>query len=115
MLITNTTRGTTLATGAREARGFVARGRGLMMTRELGEGEGLVIEPCNSIHMFFMRYALDVLFLNGEGQVLHMYEKIRPWRVGRVVRGARMAVELPAGSIRRTGTEVGDMVSLSRE
>jgi uncharacterized membrane protein (UPF0127 family) len=115
MLITNKTRGTTLATGAQKARSFVARGRGLMFTDELPEGEGLVIEPCNSIHMFFMRYPLDVLFLSREGQVLHVYESIKPWRVGRVVRGARMAVELPAGSIRRTGTEVGDVVSLAHE
>ena len=115
MLITNKTRGTTLATGGRRARGFLARGRGLMFTRELPEGEGLVIEPCSSIHMFFMRYALDVLFLDREGRVLFMYKGIKPWRMGRVVRGARVAVELPEGTIERSGTEVGDRVEMNEE
>jgi uncharacterized protein len=113
MTITNQTRATTLATGARVARSFLARGRGLMFTGALPEGEGLVIEPCSSIHMFFMRYPLDVIFLNREGEVLFMYNGIKPWRVGRHVRGARTAVELPAGTISRTGTQVGDRVVVS--
>ena len=115
MLIANTTRGTTLATGARQAKGFLARGRGLMFTARLSEGEGLVIEPCSSIHMFFMNFPLDVLFADRQGRVLFMYRGIKPWRVGRLVRGARMAIELPTGSIERTGTEVGDQLKLTNE
>jgi len=68
----------------------------------------LVIEPCNSIHMFFMRYSLDVIFVDRDGRVLFLYEGIKPWRVGRLVKGARMAIELPTGTINRTNTEVGD-------
>jgi len=115
MRITNTTRGTVLAASARKAEGFLARGRGLMFSATLPEGSGLVIEPCSSVHMFFMRYPLDVLFLDKEGRVLFMYKGIKPWRMGRVVRGARTAVELPVASIERSGTEVGDQVSLSDE
>jgi uncharacterized protein len=115
MNITNQTRGTLLATRARGARSFLARGRGLMFTDALPDGEGLVIEPCSSIHMFFMRFPLDVLFLDREGQVLFMYNGIKPWRVGRHVRGARTTVELPEGTISRTGTQVGDRVVVSAE
>jgi uncharacterized membrane protein (UPF0127 family) len=115
MRITNTTRGTVLAVAARKALGFIARGRGLMFTSALADGEGLVIEPCSSIHMFFMRYPLDVLFLDREGRVLFMYKGIKPWRVGRVVRGARTAVELPIESIERSGTQIGDQLALSAE
>src|SRR5881398_578504 len=112
MRITNSTRSTTLAENARRAGGFLARGRGLMFASPLPTGGGLVIDPCNSIHMFFMRYPLDILFLNKEGAVVFMYKGIKPWRVGRIVRGAKMAVELPAGTIAESTTEVGDRITL---
>jgi uncharacterized protein len=113
MRIENTTRNTTLADQANKAANFMSRGRGLMMAPPLPQGGGLVIEPCNSIHMFFMRYPLDIVFLSKEGNVVFMYKGIKPWRVGRVVRGARLAVELPEGAIESTGTELGDRVSIS--
>jgi uncharacterized membrane protein (UPF0127 family) len=62
--------------------------------------------------MFFMRYPLDVLFVDKAGRVIFMYEGIKPWRVGRLVKGARTAIELPAGTIARTRTEVGDRLNL---
>lgn len=84
-----------------------------MMSPPLPEGGGLVIDPCGSIHMFFMRYPLDILFLNKEGRIVFMYKGIKPWRVGRIVRGAKMAIELPEGTIAGTNTQVGDTVSLT--
>jgi uncharacterized membrane protein (UPF0127 family) len=113
MRITNTTRSTTLAENARRAGGFLARGRGLMFTSPLPEGGGLVLDPCNSIHMFFMGYPLDIIFVSKDGQVVFMYKGIKPWRMGRVVRGAKMAIELPEGVIERTGTQVGDRVEFT--
>ncbi|HKP51163.1 MAG TPA: DUF192 domain-containing protein [Chloroflexia bacterium] len=112
--IENLTKGTIVANKAKRADGFFARGRGLMLAPPLSEGGGLIIEPCNSIHMFFMRYPLDVLFIDNDRRVLFLYEGIKPWRVGRLVKGARMAIELPAGTINRTQTEVGDKLSLER-
>ena len=111
MLISNKTRGTTLAGNATKASTFLARGRGLMFTQQLPEGGGLVIEPCNSIHMFFMRYPLDVVFIDKEGRVVFMYEGIKPWRVGRIVKGAKLAVELPEGAIAASNTQVGDEIN----
>ena len=110
--IENVTRSTVVADRARRAATFLARGRGLMLAPPLPDGSGLIIEPCNSIHMFFMRYPLDVLFVDRAGGVTFMYEGIKPWRVGRLVKGARMAIELPAGTIARTRTEVGDRLTL---
>ena len=110
MIIKNETRQVVIAEKARRADSFASRGRGLMFTRELPQGGGLVIEPCSSIHMFFMRYPLDVLFLDREGKVVFMYRGIKPWRMGRIVRGARSAVELPEGTIHRTGTQIGDRI-----
>ena len=83
-----------------------------MLSPALPEGGGLVIEPCNSIHMFFMRYPLDVVFTDAEGRVLFMYRGIKPWRMGRIVRGAKRAIELPEGTLERTHTEIGDSLKL---
>lgn len=113
MTIENVTRGSTLATQARRAANFVTRARGLMMAPPLPNGGGLVIEPCNSIHMFFMRYPLDIVFLGKGGEVVFMYKGIKPWRMGRLVRGARLAIELPEGAIERSGTQVGDRIEMS--
>lgn len=112
MIVENVTRHHILADKANEAANFLARGRGLMFSPPLPEGGGLVIEPCNSIHMFFMRYPLDVVFTDGEGRVLFVYRGIKPWRMGRIVKGAKRAIELPEGTVERTRTEVGDMLSL---
>src|SRR5438874_11681286 len=112
MNIVNLTRQSTLADKAERADTFWSRGRGLMFTPPLPAGGGLVIEPCSSIHMFFMRYPLDILFLDKQGKVVFMYRGIKPWRLGRVVRGARLAIELPEGTIAESGTQVGDTVSI---
>jgi uncharacterized membrane protein (UPF0127 family) len=113
MTITNTTRQQTLADKAARAGSFLARGRGLMLSAPLPSGGGLILEPCNSIHMLFMRYPLDILFLNREGRVVFMYQGIKPWRLGRVVKGARLAIELPEGTINTSGTQVGDAIAIA--
>lgn len=111
--IYNETKGITIADKAVKAASFLARGRGLMMAPPIATGGGLVIEPCNSIHMFFMRYPLDIVFLDEYGTVLFMYQGIKPWRVGRVVRRAKCAVELPEGAIASSRTEVGDKLQVN--
>jgi uncharacterized protein len=113
MHIHNVTKDTTLADQAVKAASFLARGRGLMMASPLSSGAGLVIEPCNSIHMFFMRFPLDVVFLDEKGTVVFMYQGIKPWRVGRIVRHAKCAVELPVGAIASSRTELGDKLQVN--
>ncbi|MFL5735551.1 MAG: DUF192 domain-containing protein [Chloroflexia bacterium] len=113
MLIVNATRDTTLADKARRANGFLSRGRGLMFTDPLPDGGGLIIDPCNSIHMFFMRFPLDIVFVDKAGTIVFMYYGIKPWRMGRIVRGAKLAIELPDGTITRTNTQVGDHIEYS--
>jgi len=62
--------------------------------------------------MFFMRFPIDVAFVDGDGRVVRAYHGIRPWRVSRVVRGAKAAVELPAGTLARHGVERGSRLQL---
>ena len=112
MNVDNETRNTLIAGKARRADGFLARGRGLMLTLPLEKGSGLVLDPCNSIHMFFMRYPLDIIFLDKQGRVVFMYRGIKPWRVGRIVRGARLAIELPEGTIDESLTQIGDAIKI---
>jgi uncharacterized protein len=111
--LTNTSRGVTVAGEARLAATPWARFLGLMGHPGLLPGQALVLEPDSSIHMFFMRFPLDVLFLGKDGRVLHLYQSLRPWRVSRIVRGARRVVELPPGSIAASGTQVGDQITLT--
>jgi len=107
-----TAEGREVAARVEEADGFLRRGLGLMFRRELPAGHGLAITPCNSIHMFFMRFPLDVAFVDREWRVVRAYHGIRPWRVSRIVRGARTAFELPAGTLAAAGVEKGTVLRL---
>lgn len=75
------------------------RGLGLMFRRRLPEGHGMWIKPCNSIHMFFMRFPIDALFLDRRHRVSKLYRRLGAWRVVWLVWGAESVVELPAGSL----------------
>jgi uncharacterized membrane protein (UPF0127 family) len=101
--IINSTRAAVLADRAERATSFAKRLKGLIGRSRLEPGEGLQISPCNSIHTFFMRFAVDVIFLDGAGRVLRAWPGIRPWRAIFCL-GAKSVLELPAGTINRTGT-----------
>lgn len=100
----NPERGWVLAERARVADSVWSRAVGL-----LGQGDaggGLVIEPCSSIHTWFMRFPIDVVFLDPQGVVLAVYAALGPWRITRWVRGARRVVEVHPGGL--GPTVVGD-------
>src|SRR5437764_1524259 len=89
------------------------RTKGLLGRSRLDDDEGLWIQPTNSIHMFFMRFPIDVVYANAEGRVLKLVSGIRPWRVS-ACRGAKVALELPVGAIARSGVRVGDHLVIER-
>jgi len=76
-----------------------SRFRGLQFRREFPAGCGLLLSPCSSIHMFWMRFAIDLIFLSGDGRVVEVRHNVRPWRVA-VAReqAATAALEVPAGT-----------------
>ena len=108
----NLTRGTTLAERCRVAASLRDRTVGLLGTSSLAPGEGLLIERTQSIHMFFMRYAIDVVFTDRWDKVTRTVEGLRPWRVVWWARGASDCLELPVGSLGASGTSVGDQLSV---
>ena len=110
--ITNQTRGTVIAERCRVASSMRDRTVGLLSTPEVLPGEGLYIERAQSIHMFFMRYPIDVVFLDRAGRVTRTVSRLRPWRVVWWARGARDCVELRAGALEGTGTEPGDQLEI---
>jgi uncharacterized protein len=85
--------------------------RGLMGRRELEPGEGLLLRPSGSVHTCFMRFAIDIAFLDSELRVLAVSPGVRPWRL-RLQRGARAVLELPAGEADRVGIAPGDQLTV---
>ncbi len=112
MEVFNLTTGKMLAGDARLAAGFFSRLRGLLGTKYLAAGEGLVIRPCNSIHTFWMNYPIDVVFAGDDGMVMRTAAYLGPRRM-MMCQGSRFVVELPPGTLARTGTMAGDYLRLA--
>ena len=89
------------------ADGVLARARGLLGRRALPAGEGLWLRPAASIHTLFMRFPIDVAFLDRDDVVVRIVEGLPPWRVAGA-RRARSALELGAGECERRGLRVGE-------
>ena len=89
----------------------LSRLRGLLGRRGLPSGEGLLLRPSPSIHTFFMRFPIDVVFLDRELRVLRVADAVKPWRAV-ACRGARAVLELAAGEASARGIAVGERLSL---
>ena len=83
-----------------------------MGSRPLATGEGLLVVPCKSIHTHFMRFTIDVLYVNAAQEVVGIDRELAPWRVGRLRRQARFVIELPAGTVAASGTQLGDQLQI---
>jgi uncharacterized membrane protein (UPF0127 family) len=112
MQIANITRNCLLANDARLADSFFTRLKGLLGARRLLTGEGLIIRPCNSVHTFGMKYAIDVVFADAGHRVLKTVASLEPGKAA-MCRDGRYVVELPAGALAMSGTVIGDYLELS--
>jgi uncharacterized protein len=88
-----------------------ARLRGLLGRSGLSSGEGMLLRPASSVHTAFMRFSIDVVFLDRADRVVKVVADLRPWRMA-ASRGARAVLELPAGEAARRGLRPG--VSLTQ-
>lgn len=113
MRVENVDRGTTVGDRIRVARSLGDRMVGLLRTPKLEPGEGLWIERTSSIHMFFMRYPIDAIFVAADGRVTKVVPNLKPWRVVWWAPGARDCLELPAGAAASSGIVAGDRLRLT--
>ncbi|MGH7818672.1 MAG: DUF192 domain-containing protein, partial [Candidatus Binatia bacterium] len=97
--ITNARTGRTLATRVALAATASSRARGLLGRDSLDRGEGLWIEPCSAVHMFFMRFAIDAVFTDRERRVVRTVAGLRPWRIALGGWSARAVLEVSIGTI----------------
>ncbi len=86
------------------------RARGLLGRPQPLPQQGIWMKPCNAVHCWFMAYAIDVLFLDGEGRVLKICHQLKPWRMAACA-GARSVVELAWGEAKRLNISEGDVFS----
>jgi uncharacterized membrane protein (UPF0127 family) len=91
---------------------FATRLRGLLGRSELPRGEGMLFRPGGSVHMFFMRSSLDVVFCDRDLRVVGIARELRPWRVAGA-HGARVTIELAAGEAAARGLDVGAQLRLA--
>lgn len=89
---------------------FFKRFKGLMFSKKLASNSGLLIYPCSAIHTFFMKYNIDVLYLDKNNIILAVDEELKPGKIGRYYKGAVAVVELPAGKAREQSISVGQAV-----
>jgi uncharacterized membrane protein (UPF0127 family) len=109
----NKTRGTLVASKVEVAADYDARTKGLLGRDSLPAGEGLWLVPCPMIHTFFMRFSIDVVFLDRELKAAHVIEDMKPWRMSRWVIRARTCLELPGGYLKGS-VKVGDQLEFKR-
>jgi len=98
------------------AGGLGGQSRGLLGRDGLEPGGGMLFEnrrftPFMWMHMFFMRFAIDIVFLGHGNRVIRIDRRLRPWQVSSIVFGARKALELPAGVADESSTQVGDQIA----
>ncbi|MBX2996946.1 MAG: DUF192 domain-containing protein [Caldilineaceae bacterium] len=113
LLVHNIQRRIDLVTMGSVADTFWSRGKGLIGRKELDVGDGLLISPCSSIHCCFMSIPIDVIYLDRDNRVVGLDKELRPWRIGGIYRGAKRVLELPAGTIEKSGTAVGDWLEIA--
>lgn len=111
--VVNTRQNSELGTRVGLADGWLSRLRGMLARPSPAAGEGLLLTPCRSVHMYGMRFALDVVFLDKRGKVVAIYPSLLPGSRTHWHRDAVHALELPVGALRGSGTAVGDVLTWS--
>jgi Uncharacterized conserved protein len=95
------------------ANSFFKRLKGLMFTKELPSDSSMYICPCNQIHMFFMNYNIDVLYVDKNNMVIAVDENMKPGIMGKKVKGAAAVVELQAGKVKESNIKVGQVLEIA--
>jgi len=111
--VRNHTRNAVLAESADVADTSAKRRTGLLKHESLRSGDGLWIVPCESVHTFFMKFPIDLIYLDKNRKVRKVRHSVGPWRLSACL-PAHSVLELPAGTARSTGTGVGDVLTFEK-
>lgn len=112
MKIYNSTQNNLIADDVKVAQNFVTRSIGLLSKKSISESEALIIKPCCSIHTFFMKFAIDVLFVGANGQIVALHENVTPWRILPIHLKSKYVIELASGQIALKNICLGDIISI---
>jgi len=110
-VIRNTRNGRVLADDLISAFDSKSRNVGLLNHNSFPHGAAMLIAPTNAVHTFFMRFPIDIAFINREGTVVKVCRSVRPWRIAAALRGYGV-IELPAGTLAAADTVVGDVLAV---
>jgi uncharacterized membrane protein (UPF0127 family) len=113
ILVRNQTRDTVLGDSVDIADSSEKRRVGLLKHERLSPGEGLWITPCESVHTFFMKFPIDLVYLDKQRKVRKVRHRVLPWRLSMCLT-AHSILELPAGTAKQTGTLKGDTLIIEK-
>jgi uncharacterized membrane protein (UPF0127 family) len=94
------------------AKNYCQRLRGLLGRPKLSERQGLMLQPCNQVHTMGMRYAIDIIFLDGQGVIVNLIHSLKPLRQARG-RGAIYTLEVASGMAKKNQLNIGDQLQWS--
>ena len=112
MTLTNERTKRSLATSVELADTRRSRRKGLLGRDSMRTDQAMVITPCVAVHTGFMRFAIDVVFIDRDGRAVHIVQDLQPWRMAASFR-ARAVIEIPAGRVRACDIKVGDLLTLA--
>lgn len=110
MRVINQTSKKEIASNVAVATGVLKRMKGLLSMDSLAKGEALLIKPCKSIHTIGMKFSIDVIFLDKDNNIIAMKKYMKPNRLTPIYLKAISVLELPAGTIDDTSTNIGDRI-----
>ena len=113
-MILNLTKKNILAEKAWTACSFAVRARG-MIGRKFDSFDAMVFPRCPAVHTFFMSMPIDIVFLSSDNRIMALYHDVKPWKACIRCAGAFQTLELPAGTLQRTGAECNDLLNLNGE
>ncbi len=112
-MIRNQTRGTVLGDAVELADTSEKRRTGLLKHERLEPGHGLWIVPCESVHTFFMKFPIDLVYVDKRNKVRKVRHSVAPWRLSACL-PAHSVIELPAGTAEQSGTQAGDELAVEQ-
>jgi len=113
MRLINKTKNSILAEDVFIAKTLFSRIKGLLGKRSLLPKQGIILEPCNSIHTFFMCFSIDVIFVDRSNKIVKTLPKFIPNRISPIYWHSQKVVELPAGTLDASNTQILDQLELS--